>query len=43
MTNHDRRDTFLGLLLALLIATGLWLAAGAVCFATLDTFARMGL
>ena len=48
MTDHEpdrysNRDTLIGVALALLIATGLWLAAGAACFATLDVLARMGL
>lgn len=37
------RSALVGVGLALLITVGLWLLAGAVCFATLDTFARMGL
>jgi len=48
MTDHEldrysHRDTLVGVGLALLITVGLWLLGGAICFATLDTFARMGL
>ena len=51
MNEYNRHDgtgrptfsTLVGVWLALLITVGLWLLAGAICFATLDTFARMGL
>lgn len=37
------RSALVGVGLALLITVGLWLLGGAICFATLDAFARMGL
>jgi len=36
------RSALVGVGLALLITTGLWLLAGALCFATLDALARLG-
>ena len=51
MNEYNRHDgtgrptfsTLVGVGLALLITVGLWLLAGAACFATLDMAARMGL
>lgn len=40
---YEQRDVFLGVVLALLIAFGLWLMAAVACFASLDMLARLGL